>query len=165
MCVCVCVCVCVCACVLYYRKVCEVVRTEPLQLELSLFVFPSSGAVSTRHKYKTRRWSDTSAPLGKVFVQEGTMFIWSILGCLFYWPLSPFLCSQHCCVEILCPVRRSWGHVSPRGQFAVTFLIQGDTQKRELLEKKTPTNLKKSNNNKIYWQKLNHYNLPFFKRH
>jgi len=36
---------------------------------------------------------------------------------------------------------------------------QGDTKNGNFL--KTQQNLKKSKKKKIYWQKLNHYNLPF----
>ena len=38
-------------------------------------------------------------------------------------------------------------------------VLQGDTKKRELL--KTPTKIEEIQEKKIYWQKLNHYNLPF----
>ena len=37
--------------------------------------------------------------------------------------------------------------------------IQGDTKNRELL--KNPTKIEEIQEKKIYWQKSNHYNLPF----
>ena len=37
--------------------------------------------------------------------------------------------------------------------------LQGDTKKRELL--KNPTKIEEIQEKKNYWQKLNHYNLPF----
>ena len=42
--------------------------------------------------------------------------------------------------------------------FSTPVYVQGDTKKRELL--KTPTKIEEIQE-KNYWQKLNHYNLPF----